>query len=764
MKYDPKDALLPGKEIAGYRIVRTIGAGRSGITYEALSASTGQRYAIKEFFPTGRASRQSGGQVIFTACEADVVTWALDRLECWTKELCQLRHPNIVEIFHYVKENNTGYVFMEYVDGATFESWLHAQARPPASPELKPVLEPVLDAVAYLHKMGHIHRDIAPKNIMIRPDGRPVLIDFGALKVIGKRTNPLRLFETRQPSYLSPEQLEDNVALDRTADIYALGGVLYRAFARVPPLDAEKRMRAVDVTGHDPYVPVARATRIDLAAEIASVIDRSLDLRSKDRPQSVIELRKALRWDNEGHTSPELANGSQAEAEAAPAGIDHSKSFHPESQDDVGRTREAVGRANDLEGLQSRSRSSQTAPAARTPRSRRWGLSYGAIATMAFVVVAIFAAGAILKGSSDDKAPADVSDNNKIIQDAFGRAKASGTIAAWDGFLQQFPSGPLADEARRERTIRFAAVREAFNRAKARDTSGAWDELLREFPDVDAEQVRLEREKKLMQKVFGRAKAAGTIPAWDGFLQQFPSGPLADEARRERQKLDFARREKEAFDLAKAADTIPAWNEFLRQFPSRPLADEARRERQKLALANRTQECPTEQAGRRGFVVERGDQQKSDVFHGDDGIVRTVMRYNGTTLLETTQYEGLFQLDRLDQGKRTKFETRTNLKRLFPLKPGQTAKVRFTSESGGLSGLLVVEIAVKGSEDLYIGPCKFSVLKVEQSESRSADPPRFVYTAYYSPALKLILAKEYRYPDGRTQIIKFDRIYSNPRP
>jgi len=99
---------------------------------------------------------------------------------------------------------------------------------------------------------------------------------------------------------------------------------------------------------------------------------------------------------------------------------------------------------------------------------------------------------------------------------------------------------------------------------------------------VDAEQVRLEREKKLMQKVFGRAKAAGTIPAWDGFLQQFPSGPLADEARRERQKLDFARREKEAFDLAKAADTIPAWNEFLRQFPSGPLADEARRERQKL--------------------------------------------------------------------------------------------------------------------------------------------------------------------------------------
>jgi hypothetical protein len=208
---------------------------------------------------------------------------------------------------------------------------------------------------------------------------------------------------------------------------------------------------------------------------------------------------------------------------------------------------------------------------------------------MAFVVVAIFAAGAILKGSSDDKAPADVSDNNKIIQDAFGRAKAAGTIPAWDGFLQQFSSGPLADEARRERTVRFAVVREAFNRAKAQDTWEAWDGLLREFPDVDGEQLRQAREKLKvrMEEAFALAKSSNSIQAWDKFLARFPSGPHADEARQERQKLDFARREKEAFDLAKAGDTIPAWNEFLRQFPSGPHADEAREERQKLALANR---------------------------------------------------------------------------------------------------------------------------------------------------------------------------------
>jgi hypothetical protein len=175
------------------------------------------------------------------------------------------------------------------------------------------------------------------------------------------------------------------------------------------------------------------------------------------------------------------------------------------------------------------------------------------------------------------------------------------------------------------------------------------------------------------------------------------------------------------------------------------------------------QNCPTEQSGRHGFVAERGSQTKTSIFFDDDGIVRTVMRYNGATLLETTQYEGLFHLDRLDQGKKTKFEPQTDLKSLFPLKPGQTAKAKLSSESGGRNGVLQVEMAVKGSEDLNIGACKYSVLKIERSESVSADPPRFVYTDYYSPMLKLILSREYPGTNGRAEIIKFDRIYAVKR-
>ena len=171
------------------------------------------------------------------------------------------------------------------------------------------------------------------------------------------------------------------------------------------------------------------------------------------------------------------------------------------------------------------------------------------------------------------------------------------------------------------------------------------------------------------------------------------------------------------------------------------------------------QDCPTAQSGARGFVVERGEAQKTDVFHAGDGIVRTVMRFDGRTLLEKTLFEGLFELDRVDRGKRTKYDPRTDLKSLFPLKPGQQASAKFISERDGDFGRLYVELAVKKPEDLYIGPCKYSVLRIERGESSSAAPPQYFYTDLYSPDLKLILGREYKRSGGKTELIKFDRSY-----
>jgi hypothetical protein len=172
------------------------------------------------------------------------------------------------------------------------------------------------------------------------------------------------------------------------------------------------------------------------------------------------------------------------------------------------------------------------------------------------------------------------------------------------------------------------------------------------------------------------------------------------------------------------------------------------------------QNCPTAQSGERGFVVERNEAQKTEVFHAGGGVVRTVMRYDGKTLFETTRYEGLFDLERVDRGKRTKYEPSTDLKALFPLKPGRQANAKFITERDGNYGRVYVELEVKKPEDLYIGPCRYSVLRIEHSESHSATPPQYAFTELYSPDLKLVLAREYKRTGGEVRIVKFDRIYA----
>ena len=181
-------------------------------------------------------------------------------------------------------------------------------------------------------------------------------------------------------------------------------------------------------------------------------------------------------------------------------------------------------------------------------------------------------------------------------------------------------------------------------------------------------------------------------------------------------------------------------------------------------FAGHAQDCPTAQTAWRGFVVERGDQQKTEVAIGEGDVVHTTMRNAGQTLLEVDLFAGLFSLNRLDRGRRSTFKPLTDLKTLFPLRVGQKALALFDYTSGDKTMPLTIMLLVKASEPLTIGPCTYQVLKIEHNEARGeGSAPRYVYTDYYSPDLKLVLMKEFREPDGQSTFVKYDRIYTIAR-
>lgn len=161
--------------------------------------------------------------------------------------------------------------------------------------------------------------------------------------------------------------------------------------------------------------------------------------------------------------------------------------------------------------------------------------------------------------------------------------------------------------------------------------------------------------------------------------------------------------------------------------------------------------------------MERGEPSKTEVAFGDGAIVTSISRFRGKAFLETSQYEGLIQLERLDKGRRTVFKPKSDLAKIFPLKPKQQISVQLDiSGDGAEPAVVTVNLKMIGADNLAIGACKYDVLKFERTEARSNKKSEPVIE-YYAPELKFVVAKEYKERDGRTTLIKFDRIYSMER-
>ncbi len=171
------------------------------------------------------------------------------------------------------------------------------------------------------------------------------------------------------------------------------------------------------------------------------------------------------------------------------------------------------------------------------------------------------------------------------------------------------------------------------------------------------------------------------------------------------------------------------------------------------------QDCPTGPSAAAGFVVERGERSKTEVFHVGDTNVRTILRYSGSSLLETTQYQGLFELERIDRGRRSVFRPTSDLSKVFPPNVGQKISAKFEVTEGERKSTRTIILAVRKLDSLHIGPCRYRVLLIDRSVGYDKAKPVFIETGYYSPVLKLVVAKEFKERDGRTSLNKFDRIY-----
>jgi len=270
--------LTPGSVLQNrYRIVSLLGQGGMGAVYRAWDMRLSVPVALKEMIP------QPG---------LDVQTLAKLRQQFQQEAtvLARLNHPHLVRVTDFFEELGNAYLVMDFVEGESLAERITQRGSLPETQVLA-WAEQLLSAVAYCHSQGIIHRDIKPQNVVIRPDGQAVLVDFGLVKLWdpGDPRTKTVMRGLGTPEYAPPEQYEaDTEHTDPRSDIYSVGATLYHALVGQAPLTATLRMATPER-----FMPVRNLNpQISPATEV--IVMQALELARSKRWQSAEEMASAL--------------------------------------------------------------------------------------------------------------------------------------------------------------------------------------------------------------------------------------------------------------------------------------------------------------------------------------------------------------------------------------------------------------------------------------------------------------------------------------
>jgi len=294
--------LPQGYRLGDYVIQDIKGQGGFGIAYLAQDIHLQNLVIIKEYFPNGLASRDGQTVTVFgTKGQVDYER-GMQRFLEEGRALARFSHPAVVRILKYLQQNNTAYLVMEFIDGEPLDTYL--QRKHSLSPQVTAHLAAeLLDGLAVVHQHNLIHRDIKPGNIMLRPGGKPVLIDFGAAKeALAEKSHSVVV----TPGYGALEQYSSKAKLAPATDLYALGATLYKCLTGQTPEEATQR--AVE----DSHIPLGRDPKASqYPPGLIKLIDQCLQIKEKDRPQSAQEA-KALLEQSAPHPQAQYSESSQA--------------------------------------------------------------------------------------------------------------------------------------------------------------------------------------------------------------------------------------------------------------------------------------------------------------------------------------------------------------------------------------------------------------------------------------------------------------------
>lgn len=279
-----RNHLLPGTMLKGkYMVGNVLGQGGFGITYAGRDTTLDIRIAIKEYYPTGHASRDclsTNDVTLLSGPNEAYFANGKERFLTEAKALAKFnRSGNIVHARDFFELNNTAYIIMDFVEGKDLRHFLRENGK--VEPQkLVDWFMPILNVLGKVHAEGLIHRDISPDNIIVE-NGELILIDFGAARDV-EATKSLSVM--LKPGYAPGEQYtSDRSQQGPWTDIYAVCATMYECITGITPQESSSRL-------FEDHLQKPSQLGITIPPHIEAALMHGMANKYKDRPQNMQQL------------------------------------------------------------------------------------------------------------------------------------------------------------------------------------------------------------------------------------------------------------------------------------------------------------------------------------------------------------------------------------------------------------------------------------------------------------------------------------------
>lgn len=293
-KYQPiPRCLLPGTVLAErYVLGRVLGEGSFGITYMGWDPILDHRVAIKEYYPSDFVSRD-----VIRGTDKNVYVYEKQGKEEYQENLnkflnearCLTRFnqwDGIVSVRDFFYENETAYIVMEYIHGASVKEYIRKHG-PMQGKQVLQLMKPVLEALAKVHKTGLVHRDISPDNILFSDKNELVLIDFGSARVRNmEMTKSMTVVFKR--GYSPEEQYRAKGRQGAWSDVYAICATMYFMLTAKTPEDAIERVIGA------PMKSLVDMPEVELRTRQKEALMKGISIRAEDRYEAIEKLMAEL--------------------------------------------------------------------------------------------------------------------------------------------------------------------------------------------------------------------------------------------------------------------------------------------------------------------------------------------------------------------------------------------------------------------------------------------------------------------------------------